>query len=381
MGGIWNALGANVSLFASTADAINTVREWVLPTVQNIAALAGVAAVFILMYAGYVYMTSTGSPERVASAKNIAKKAAIGLVIIVAAITLTAMLSSAYGTPQNPADAAMPSLEAIEPKDEGGGLVEMVIKAITGFLLKIINGLASPFLDALDFFTKSTPTMTSNKSVFNLWPFSAGIASVLFILAVALIGFQVMSASVLGFDEVDLKTLAPRLILIFALINSSIFLIDGIIVMSNVLIKALGQVSGAESVWTTLTGVVENTSGLGLAALVIMIVFVFFSVVLLVYYVMRLVILYLGAVLAPLVALLWLIPGFRDFAETAFKTYLTTIFVLFVHVVILTLAASLFSGMANRIWRRSSAKHAHSYGDGYCNNSAAAQGARRDDAI
>lgn len=39
-------------------------------------------------------------------------------------------------------------------------------------------------------------------------------------------------------------------------------------------------------------------------------------------------------------------PGFRDFAETAAKTYLTTIFVLFVHVVILQLAASLFVGMA-----------------------------------
>lgn len=96
----------------------------------------------------------------------------------------------------------------------------------------------------------------------------------------------------------------------------------------------------------TLTGVVENTSGLGLAALVIMITFVFFAVVLLVYYVMRLVTLYLGAVLSPVVILLWLLPGFRDFAETSFKTYLTTIFVLFVHVVILQLSASLFAGMA-----------------------------------
>jgi len=50
--------------------------------------------------------------------------------------------------------------------------------------------------------------------------------------------------------------------------------------------------------------------------------------------------------LSPLVLLLWLVPGFRDFSETAMKTYLTTIFVLFIHVVILTLAASLFVGMS-----------------------------------
>jgi type IV secretory pathway TrbL component len=92
--------------------------------------------------------------------------------------------------------------------------------------------------------------------------------------------------------------------------------------------------------------VAEETSGLGVAALLIMVAFVICSIVLLVYYVMRLVTLYLGAVLAPLVSLIWLIPGFRDFAETAFKTYLTTIFVLFVHVVILQLSASLFTGMA-----------------------------------
>jgi len=128
--------------------------------------------------------------------------------------------------------------------------------------------------------------------------------------------------------------------------NSSIFLIDGIIALSNALIKAVGLVSGSTSVWDTLMKVVEETSGLGVAALLIMVGFVICSIVLLVYYVMRLVTLYIGAVLAPLVSLVWLIPGFRDFAETALKTYLTTIFVLFVHVVILQLAASLFTGMA-----------------------------------
>ena len=61
----------------------------------------------------------------------------------------------------------------------------------------------------------------------------------------------------------------------------------------------------------------------------------------------RIVTIYIGAVLAPLVLLIWLIPGFRDFAESAGKTYLATIFVLFIHVVILELAASLFLGLAD----------------------------------
>ena len=77
-----------------------------------------------------------------------------------------------------------------------------------------------------------------------------------------------------------------------------------------------------------------------------MVAFLIFAVILLVYYVGRLVTLYLGAVLSPLVLLLWLVPGFRDFSESAAKIYVTTVFVLLVHVIILELAASLFAGIA-----------------------------------
>jgi hypothetical protein len=76
-----------------------------------------------------------------------------------------------------------------------------------------------------------------------------------------------------------------------------------------------------------------------------MIAFLVLNVMLLVYYVGRLITLYIGAILAPLVLLLWLLPAFKDFAITALKTYLATIFVLFVHVVILLLAASIFTGI------------------------------------
>jgi hypothetical protein len=84
---------------------------------------------------------------------------------------------------------------------------------------------------------------------------------------------------------------------------------------------------------------------MGLVALLIMVVFLIFAVILVVYYVTRLVVLYLGAILSPLVVLIWLIPAFKDFAVAAAKTYLVTVFVLFVHVLILLLAASIFAGM------------------------------------
>ena len=337
---------SNLVFFADTASAIKTVRDYVLPTAKILSGIASLACAFFLAHAGYIYMTSSGKPDRMEHAKSIAKKAVIGLVIVLAAVTIVSILNGSYQAVQNPNDANLPNLQAVTPKSENNGLIEMIIKAVTGLLSSIINAIASPFLNALEFFTKSTPLMASNKAVFNLWLAIIGISDVLLILIVALVGFQVMSASSFVFDDVEVKHLLPRLALIFLLMNTSIFLIDGIISLSNVLISAVNQVSGASTVWSTLIKVVEKTSGQGVAALLIMVAFLICSVVLLVYYVMRLITLFIGTVLSPLVSMLWLVPGFRDFAETSMKTFLSTIFVLFVHVVILQLASSLFSGMA-----------------------------------
>ena len=346
MWGFEDALLTGLSTFANTSSAINSMREYVMPVVQILSGLAGLVCVFFIVQAGYLYIASSGKPDQMEHAKEILKKALLGLIIVLAAITLTTILANAYGTPQSPGSATLPSLEAVQEEEQSNGFLDMIVKAITGVLAQIVNGVAKPFLGALDFFTTGTPSMASNPSVFNFWLAMVGMANVLFILVLVLIGFHVMSASALGFDEVEPKHLLPRVALIFVLMNTSIFLIDGIIALSNALITAIGLISGSTSVWDTLMKVVAETSGLGIAALLIMVGFVICSIVLLVYYVMRLVTLYIGAVLAPIVSLLWLVPGFRDFAETAFKTYLSTIFVLFVHVVILQLSASLFAGMA-----------------------------------
>ena len=341
-----DALMNSLMLFADTTGAIKTVRDYVLPTVKILSGIASLVCAFFLAHAGYIYMTSNGKPDRMEYAKDIAKKAVIGLVIVLAAVTIVSILTGSYKAPQDPGSATLPNLQAVTPKSENNGLIEMIVKAITGLLAMIINAIASPFLNALEFFTKSTPLMTGNKTVFNLWLAMVGIADVLLILTIALIGFHIMSASGLGLDEVDVKHLLPRVAVTFLLMNTSIFLIDSIISLSNILISAVNQISGASTVWSTLIKVVEKTSGQGVAALLIMVAFLICSVILLVYYVMRLITLFIGTVLSPLVSMLWLIPGFRDFVETSMKTFLSTIFVLFVHVVVLQLAASLFSGMA-----------------------------------
>ena len=337
---------SGLSLLADTSGALSVMHDYITPIIQVLVGLASVACVFFLVHGGYLYITSRGNPESLETAKRILRNALIGLVLVIGAATLTTILSSAYGNPSNTAGASLPNLQAIQPQDAGNGLVEVLVKAVTGFLNNIIQAVAAPFLSALDYFTKETPLMASNSGVFNLWLAMVAITDVLFILIVALLGFHVMSAASFGFDEIEFKHLLPRIALAFLLINTSIFFIDAIIQLSNVLITAAGKITGTISVWVTLTAVVKESGGQGAAALLVMLAFLVFAIILLVYYVGRIVVLFLGAVLSPLVIALWLLPSFRDFSVSAIKTYIMTIFVLFVHVVTLMLAATLFVGMS-----------------------------------
>jgi hypothetical protein len=290
-------------------------------------------------------MTSAGKPERLDQAKRIIRNVFIGLLIILGAAIINEVLAHAYSA-STTSNATLPQLQAIPPDQVSNGLVATLIKAITGLLNNIIQSVAQPFLHALSFFTASTGLMAANSAVFNLWLVMVGICDGLFVLVVALLGFHVMSASTFGFDEIDVKHLLPRFGLVFLGMNVSIFVIDGFIGVSNAMIDAVNTVASSTSAWDTLSEVVKQSGGQGVAVLLIMVTFLILSVILLVYYIGRLVTLYIGAVLSPAVLLAWLVPGFRDFSETTAKTYLTTIFVLFVHVVILQLAASLFVGMA-----------------------------------
>jgi hypothetical protein len=127
--------------------------------------------------------------------------------------------------------------------------------------------------------------------------------------------------------------------------NTSIFAIDAVIGLSNGMIHALQAGFPSMSIWDTLGDITKKSSDLGLGGLLVMIAFLVLTVMLLVYYVGRLITLYIGAVLSPIVLLLYLIPSFKDFAINALKMYLMVIFVLFVQVVIMQLASSIFSGM------------------------------------
>lgn len=338
-------LAITTTYMAAASSAADVMRSFVSPVIVTLCAVGSLACVFFLVNGGISYVTSTGKPENLDHAKRVIRNALIGLVLIFAAGALTQILTHAYGGSSAAMHASTPNLTAITPKPVSNGLVGVIIKAITGVLNDIIQSLASPFIKSLAYFTKSTPLMADNSTVFNMWLAVVGMTDALFVLVVALLGFHVMSVATFGLDEIEFKHLLPRLGLIFLALNTSIFAIDGIIELSNAMIHAANLANGTTSLWDSLTAVVKQSAELGLPSLLIMMLFTIFAVVLVLYYLIRLISLYIGAILSPLVLLLWLIPGFRDFSETAAKVYIVTIFVLFVQVVVLIVSGSLIAGV------------------------------------
>lgn len=333
-----------IFIFASSSGSV--VSSAIAPVITDIALIGSILCTLFVIIGGYQYMTSRGNPDNLMRAKKIIKNALIGLLIVLAAALISNFLKSAYGPVASNSNAnVVPSLNAIKPASSSDGLITVIIKAITGVLSSIIETVAVPFLKALSYFTSGTPLVASNHSVFDLWVSSVGIADALIVLVIMLIGIHMMGFISLGLESISLRQVLPQIGLVFLLINSSIFLIDAVISLSNVLIKAISGGNATNSVWKVLSEVVNQPSAYGLAALIIMTIFLVFSVILLIYYVGRIVTIYLGAILAPLVILCWLLPSLRDVAVSASKRYFSAIFVLFIHVVILQLAATLLSGM------------------------------------
>ncbi len=99
---MFDSLPMSFRLMADSSGAVDAMRQYVTPTMQTLVALASIASVFFIVYGGMLYMSSRGNPEKLDQAKRVLKNALIGLVIVLGAGTLTAILTGAMGHVVNP---------------------------------------------------------------------------------------------------------------------------------------------------------------------------------------------------------------------------------------------------------------------------------------
>ncbi len=336
-----------VFLFSATpvfaAQTNSEISAFTNQTLNTLLIFASAAATFFLVRGGYMYITSTGKPDALEHAKLTVRNALIGLVIIISAAVFASLLQGAFNTPSQGTSSAQLNLSPIQTVEPSDGLTQVLLDAIAGFLQNIVQSATKPLTDGIITFLTNTPSILTNSVIFNFWLVMVGITDSLFVLIIALLGFHFMSASTFGFEEIELKHLLPRVGLAFLGANMSIFLCDWIVLSCNTLITAvLHATGGLNSAWIqnafNPTSIVTGSTPI--ITFIFMILFVIVSIVLLLFYVTRLITIALGAVLSPLIFLLWAIPKFADFAEVAVKSYITTVYTVFVHVVIIQLAAS-----------------------------------------
>ncbi len=333
-----------VTRLADATAASHSMQSFVVPLLAVLDGIAGLLAVLGLVYSGYMFITSSGDAARHQHAKRMLRNAIVGLVIVLAATAGTAILHHAYASPAPGSGSTLPTIGEVKPQNTPTNWSTILIDALDGFFQAIITTLASPILNVLAKFTTSTPLMASQAAVFNMWLVLLGIANVLFTLFVALIGFRVISSEMFGLGDIELRSLLPHISLVYLLMNVSIFAIDLIISLSNAIISAIYAGYPGTDIWKSLIATAAHANGLPLASLLVFIAFTVLACMLVIYYLERIIILCLGAVMAPLVILLWLLPGFRDFANNLIRTYIVVVFVLVVHVVILMLGATLLTG-------------------------------------
>ena len=319
------------------------ITQYTNDTLSIITLISSVAAVFFLIKGGYLYLTSTGKPEAIISAKKTIKNAILGLIIVLGAGVIISLFQAALSGPTLSGNNPAVSIAALESVKPTGGLTQVLIDAVSGFIQNIVESATKPIIDGIIGFLTITPNLLSNQVVVNFWLVILGITDSLFVLIVALLGLHFMSASTFGHDEVELSQLLPKIGVAFLAANVSLFLADYCIVTVNALVKTvLNATGGLNHAWIVdaINPATFITGTTPLITLVFLILFLIIAIVLLFMYISRLIMISLGAVLSPLICLLWIVPKFSDFAEIAFKSYVVTVFMVFVHVVVIQLASS-----------------------------------------
>jgi hypothetical protein len=114
-------VGVNTGL--GTAD----LKTIIVRIVQILLGFLGIAAVVVIIYGGYIWMTAAGNEEKVASAKKILVNAIIGLTVILAAFAIVTYVINKFGeaTREGEAIQRRPTY-SINPGALGAGILQAV---------------------------------------------------------------------------------------------------------------------------------------------------------------------------------------------------------------------------------------------------------------
>lgn len=189
-------------------------------------------------------------------------------------------------------------------------------------------------------FISQTPPAGSYRSptVQALWNAVRAIADAALVLIVLWGGFNLMAREHLGVPYDSIMELLPRVIIAALLANTSLVWMGLVIDANNALCSAIGQVA--------LPGWQQAATGTQvLVDVVAILIYLITCLLLLLQMLMRMALLDVLIVVAPLGVLCWILPQTRGWAQLWFRTFFTAVFVQFLQVLALKLGAALITDL------------------------------------
>jgi len=92
-----NGVGIKGPLEGYNTEGYNTIGDIINNLVPFVISIGGVLLFFILMWGGYDYVTSQGTPEKIKSANAKITAAIVGFILLVLSFLITRVISYIFG--------------------------------------------------------------------------------------------------------------------------------------------------------------------------------------------------------------------------------------------------------------------------------------------
>ncbi|HDQ22804.1 MAG TPA: hypothetical protein ENN28_02395 [Candidatus Uhrbacteria bacterium] len=144
-------LDVGLEYAAATGLGTEDIRITIAKIIRAFLGFLGILAVLIILYGGYMYMTSAGNPEKIETAKKILKNAVIGLLIILSSFAIAQfILGYLIGALGIPSEYYGPPIYGQGGGALGSGIIESHYPARNAFDIPRNTSIVVTFKEEMD---------------------------------------------------------------------------------------------------------------------------------------------------------------------------------------------------------------------------------------
>ncbi len=230
--------------------------------------------------------------------------------------------------------------------DLGTWLQQTITRIVTDLLNGILKGFVDAivrFIDDINFLTRTPENLSYNNDLVKQFQTAIQvIADGLLGVAVMVAGYNVMLRPYTGSSASGAREVLPRLLLGAILVNTAAWWCRLAIDANNAMCGVFGAPTVSDAVSTMLRIMLDPTH---LSGLLLLVVAVIMGLLLLIQQLMRLALVDVLVILAPLAALVWILPQSQSWGRLWMRLFVGTVFAQAVQVLTLRLGFNLATGL------------------------------------